>query len=193
LPGAQGAVGNPFAALFGANPAIGAQPSSPPSAEDRAAPREGTAGGTPGATEPTPPNPLADLFNPALFGQPATDPNANPQQTPNPPNLFANLQNNPFLQDPAFLSQLLQAMGGQNPSNNDAANNTLAALFPHLAGREGFSSPPPQDTRPPEERYAEQLRQLNDMGFCEFERNIEALRRTGGSVQGAVEYLLNNL
>ena len=50
----------------------------------------------------------------------------------------------------------------------------------------------PQDDRPPEDRYAEQLRQLNDMGFYEFERNVEALRRTGGSVQGAVEYLLTH-
>ena len=50
----------------------------------------------------------------------------------------------------------------------------------------------PQDDRPPEDRYAEQLRQLNDMGFYEFERNIEALRRTGGSVHGAVEYLLTH-
>lgn len=50
----------------------------------------------------------------------------------------------------------------------------------------------PADNRPPEERYEAQLRQLNDMGFYEFERNVEALRRTGGSVQGAIEYLLNN-
>ena len=54
----------------------------------------------------------------------------------------------------------------------------------------GAGQQAPADTRPPEERYAEQLRQLNDMGFYEFERNVEALRRTGGSVQGAVEYLL---
>ncbi|KAL8640641.1 MAG: hypothetical protein Q9228_002468 [Teloschistes exilis] len=56
---------------------------------------------------------------------------------------------------------------------------------------DAFAQQPP-DTRPPEERYAEQLRQLNDMGFYEFERNVEALRRTGGSVQGAVEYLLTH-
>jgi ubiquilin len=188
LPGAQGAAGNPFAALFGANPTFGAQPTSPPNTEGLNAPREGTADGVPGGSESPPPNPFALLFNPTLFGQPPTDPSANTQQTAIPPNLFANLQNNPFLQDPALLSQLLQAMGGQNPASTDAANNPFAALFPPLA-----TSPPPQDTRPPEERYAEQLRQLNDMGFYEFERNIEALRRTGGSVQGAVEYLLNNL
>lgn len=48
----------------------------------------------------------------------------------------------------------------------------------------------PADNRPPEERYENQLRQLNDMGFYDFDRNVEALRRTGGSVQGAIEYLL---
>lgn len=49
----------------------------------------------------------------------------------------------------------------------------------------------PVDNRAPEDRYESQLRQLNDMGFFEFDRNIEALRRTGGSVQGAIEYLLS--
>jgi ubiquilin len=54
------------------------------------------------------------------------------------------------------------------------------------------AAPAPADNRPPEERYADQLRQLNDMGFYDFERNVTALRRSGGSVQGAVEYLLSN-
>ncbi|QLG70831.1 hypothetical protein HG535_0A07730 [Zygotorulaspora mrakii] len=48
-----------------------------------------------------------------------------------------------------------------------------------------------QDNRPPEERYEQQLRQLNDMGFFEFDRNVAALRRSGGSVQGALDSLLN--
>jgi len=56
----------------------------------------------------------------------------------------------------------------------------------------GAFSPPPADTRPPEERYAEQLRQLNDMGFYDFDRNISALRRSGGSVQGAIQHLLGD-
>ncbi|CAK96679.1 uncharacterized protein An08g09000 [Aspergillus niger] len=76
------------------------------------------------------------------------------------------------------------------------AGNPFAALFggnPMMGNpAAGATPPPPQDNRPPEERYAEQLRQLNDMGFFEFERNIEALRRAGGSVQGAVEYLLSH-
>jgi ubiquilin len=74
--------------------------------------------------------------------------------------------------------QFNEIFGGQNP---------LGAF-----GGAGASSspPPPADTRPPEERYAEQLRQLNDMGFFDFDRNVEALRRSGGSVQGAIEQLL---
>lgn len=47
------------------------------------------------------------------------------------------------------------------------------------------------DNRPPEEMYREQLGQLNDMGFMDFDMNIAALRRSGGNVQGAVEYLLS--
>ncbi|GAV51164.1 hypothetical protein ZYGR_0AD03470 [Zygosaccharomyces rouxii] len=49
----------------------------------------------------------------------------------------------------------------------------------------------PQDNRPPEERYETQLRQLNEMGFFDFDRNVAALRRSGGSVQGALDSLLN--
>lgn len=60
-----------------------------------------------------------------------------------------------------------------------------------LMGGEQTQPAAPADNRPPEERYAEQLRQLNDMGFFDFDRNIAALRRTGGSVQGAIETLLN--
>ncbi|CUM67021.1 uncharacterized protein PRCAT00004709001 [Priceomyces carsonii] len=86
----------------------------------------------------------------------------------------------------------------QSPSN--AAANPFASLFPNgmppvdpfsMFGGGGAAASPP-DNRPPEERYEAQLRQLNDMGFFDFDRNVEALRRTGGSVQGAIEYLLSN-
>lgn len=78
-------------------------------------------------------------------------------------------QNNPFGMNPEMMQQMMQMMGG---------------------GGGGPQAPP--DNRPPEERYENELRQLNDMGFYDFDRNVAALRRSGGSVQGAVEYLLSN-
>lgn len=55
----------------------------------------------------------------------------------------------------------------------------------------GAAAAEPQDNRPPEERYESQLRQLNELGFVDFDRNVRALRRAGGNVQGAVEALLD--
>ncbi|KAJ2954988.1 hypothetical protein NQ176_g11442 [Zarea fungicola] len=60
-------------------------------------------------------------------------------------------------------------------------------------GGDVTTPPAPADNRPPEERYEEQLRQLNDMGFFDFDRNVAALRRSGGSVQGAIEHLLSGV
>lgn len=45
---------------------------------------------------------------------------------------------------------------------------------------------------PPEERYQEQLRQLNEMGFWDAAKNLRALTLTGGNVHAAVEWLLSN-
>ncbi|KAK5637222.1 hypothetical protein RRF57_012934 [Xylaria bambusicola] len=102
-----------------------------------------------------------------------------------PPNPFANL------------------FGGGLGANQNAANNplglppmnpeTLQQMMQLLGMGGGAGSPPaPPDNRPPEERYAEQLRQLNEMGFYDFDRNVAALRRSGGSVQGAIEHLLSS-
>lgn len=76
---------------------------------------------------------------------------------------------NPFGLSPEMMQQFLQMMGSGGNAGEPAA---------------------PADNRPPEERYADQLRQLNEMGFYDFDRNVAALRRSGGNVQGAVNYLL---
>jgi len=49
----------------------------------------------------------------------------------------------------------------------------------------------PADTRPPEERFAQQLEQLQSMGFTNASQNVRALLATGGNVHSAVEYILN--
>lgn len=46
---------------------------------------------------------------------------------------------------------------------------------------------------PPEERYATQLTQLQEMGFIDTVENIQALVATAGNVHAAVERLLGNL
>lgn len=67
----------------------------------------------------------------------------------------------------------------------------MSQLMRSMGGADAGAPAAPPDNRPPEERYEEQLRQLNDMGFFDFDRNVAALRRSGGSVQGAIEYLLS--
>lgn len=45
---------------------------------------------------------------------------------------------------------------------------------------------------PPEELYASQLSQLQEMGFIDTRENIQALLATSGNVNAAVERLLQN-
>lgn len=183
---------NPFASLF----AGGANPFAPQ------AQGQGSTG-TPGAdstpnnqnASSAPPNPFGNLFGGAEGGQ---------------PNPIADAARN-IMQNPQAMQQMMQMMGGNAGANpfgafgqtpaagagaGDAGSqqaNPFAALFGPGGGfGGGFGGPPaPADNRPPEEVYESQLRQLNEMGFYEFDRNVSALRRSGGNVQGAIEYLLN--
>lgn len=95
--------------------------------------------------------------------------------------------------DNPFAALFPSAAGGQPNSPFDANPEVMRQVLQMMGGAGPPAAPAPTDNRPPEERYAEQLRQLNDMGFFDFDRNIAALRRSGGSVQGAVEYLLTSL
>ncbi|KAK4193399.1 hypothetical protein QBC35DRAFT_481478 [Podospora australis] len=81
--------------------------------------------------------------------------------------------------------------GGANPFGLPPMDPEMMRQMAQLWGGGSASPAAPPDNRPPEERYADQLRQLNDMGFFDFDRNVAALRRSGGSVQGAIEHLLN--
>ncbi|MCO5550213.1 hypothetical protein L7F22_003695 [Adiantum nelumboides] len=73
--------------------------------------------------------------------------------------------------------------GGANPFDM----NSLLGLFGGLP-----TTTPEVNTVPPEQLYAAQLSQLQDMGFINTEANIQALRATGGNVHAAVERLLGN-
>ncbi|CAK3756798.1 related to ubiquitin [Lecanosticta acicola] len=161
---------NPFAALFPGAEAPGGAPNTSAGAAtgEQNAGNGGAAAG----------NPFASMFGAGAQGQSGQQ---NPVQS----------MAQQMMQNPQMMQQMMQAFGGGARGAGDAG---AAGFNPFGFG--GLGGPPepqaPADTRPPEERYSEQLRQLNDMGFYEFERNIQALRRSGGSVQGAVEYLLTN-
>ncbi|KAI1378881.1 hypothetical protein F4677DRAFT_412308 [Hypoxylon crocopeplum] len=174
----------------------------------------GAGGGGGGASAGA--NPFGAFFNPFTMGQPgqgaassgsapatsgaqaegATTNTSQGQgsgpQSPSsqPPNPFASLlgANAPFLggPDPGVGSGANPFGGGQ------MSPEVLRQMLQVLGVGSPSGSPAPPDSRPPEERYAEQLRQLNEMGFYDFDRNVAALRRSGGSVQGAIEHLLNS-
>merc|ERR1712230_147862 len=122
-------------------------------------------------------------------------PQSPPTADPNAANPFASLfggaggaGQNPFGQMPPMTPEMMQQ--AMQMLQNGGMDNLFGGGNQWGAG--GASSPPPPaDTRPPEEIYADQLRQLNDMGFFDFDRNVAALRRSGGSVQGAIEQLLS--
>lgn len=147
-------------------------------------------------------NPFAALFqgnlanpaanpSPQAQGAPAAGSTADGSGPTNPPGDPLEALTRDIMQNPAMLQLALNSLPG-------AAGTTPGGATPfNPLSLMGLGGPPqvpeqPRDTRPLEERYEDQLRQLNEMGFCEFERNIEALRRTGGSVQGAIEYLLTH-
>jgi ubiquilin len=51
-------------------------------------------------------------------------------------------------------------------------------------------SPEPEVVQNPEERFANQLNQLQEMGFWDKESNLTALKACNGSVTQAIEWLL---
>jgi ubiquilin len=183
---------NPFAALFGMPPPTTNQ--------------QNTGSTSPPTSQPQ--NPFA-----ALLGMPSLNPNtqqqpgqqaADPSNSP-PSNPFLNIQNNPLFQNPDLMNQFVQAMGGGaggggggggsglgGAFGGNAAGATPFANLANVFGGGGIGGPAsPPDNRPPEERYATQLRQLNEMGFFDFNRNIQALQRSGGDVNGALEWLFS--
>ncbi|KAI5065034.1 hypothetical protein GOP47_0019729 [Adiantum capillus-veneris] len=121
--------------------------------------------------------------------------------------LNVNPQLREMMQSPDFLRlmsspEILQGLGqqqpgAQTPGANGAAPvpgganpfdmNSLLGLFGGLP-----ATRPEVNTVPPEQLYAAQLSQLQDMGFINTEANIQALRATGGNVHAAVERLLGN-
>ncbi|VAI10249.1 unnamed protein product [Triticum turgidum subsp. durum] len=77
-----------------------------------------------------------------------------------------------------------RTQAGTTPGNVNL--NSLMSMFSGLGAGGGLGGVP----MPPEERYATQLAQLQEMGFFDPQENIRALLATNGNVHAAVERLL---
>ncbi|RRT79236.1 hypothetical protein B296_00022837 [Ensete ventricosum] len=85
--------------------------------------------------------------------------------------------------DPSLLNQLLQ-------------NPAIMQMMQSLVSNPQFMNQNQTGggtAVPPEERYATQLSQLQEMGFFDTQENIRALSATSGNVHAAVDWLLRNL
>ena len=181
MGGGAGAGTNPFAALM--NPAFMGQATTRPAGASTTQQPSNTTSDTTIPSQPAA-NPFAALFDPALLGAP-------PQGTDGTNNAASPFapQNNPFMQNPEMMRNLMQMMGGG--AGGEAGANPYANMMNMFGDGTFGGAPQPVDNRPPEERYATQLRQLNEMGMVDFDRNIQALRRSGGDVNGALEWLFS--
>nr|ODN83854.1 ubiquilin [Cryptococcus depauperatus CBS 7841] len=111
-------------------------------------------------------------------------------------------------QFPSGLATLLGlgAAAGSNPTegaNVEAGGNPFGGFDPAMLFGGGLggglgggqspwgTAPAPRDERPPEEIYATQLGQLNGMGLWDAQKNIRALRATGGNVEAAIELIFS--
>lgn len=195
VPGGQGQGGgadasNPFAALLGGgNPfmGMGAPPGQQPAAGTQ--PAGGATGGAGEAAAAGTQAQSGDANSGAAAGGAAgSNPAANPFAA-----LFGGMPGAGMGAGAGAGAGATNPYGlppGMPPISNEGLMQMMQMMGMNSPG--GGGSPAPADNRPPEERYADQLRQLNDMGFYDFDRNIAALRRSGGSVQGAVEHLLSS-
>merc|ERR1712187_695327 len=76
--------------------------------------------------------------------------------------------------NPDFMQQIMQTMQGGMGAGMDGVGGSLN----------------PVDTRPPEERYATQVQQLENMGFADKHSNLQALAQSNGDVNQAINSLL---
>eukprot|EP01135_Chromosphaera_perkinsii_P005626 Nk52_evm40s355 gene=Nk52_evmTU40s355 len=103
--------------------------------------------------------------------------------------ILSNFENSLREMDRSGLMQILmdsmnESMRGMGLGGGFGNNNSGAAAAAAAANA--------ASAVPPEERFASQLQQLNDMGFFDRESNLRALVSTNGNVNAAIERLLSS-
>jgi hypothetical protein len=76
------------------------------------------------------------------------------------------------------------------PFANTGGLDFSSLLNTHSSGTQGATLPTVAAVEDPAVRFASQLQQLQDMGFADSAANLEALKKTNGNVNNAVERLL---
>ncbi|XP_030512911.1 ubiquitin domain-containing protein DSK2b-like isoform X2 [Rhodamnia argentea] len=118
------------------------------------------------------------------------------------PELLRQLTSPETMQQMLALQQSVQSISrplsnqGQSQTGETAGTPTNAGIeqLINLFGGLGAGTlTPSMPDVPPEELYATQLSQLQEMGFFDTQENIRALRATSGNVHAAVDRLLMNL
>ncbi|KAL6993370.1 hypothetical protein U1Q18_011487 [Sarracenia purpurea var. burkii] len=145
-------------------------------------------------------NPIIGL-NPQLRNM--LDSNSQLREIMQNPEFIRQLTSPETLQQLVTFQQALLSQLGRQPSNQEAGqtgggtgtlDNAGLEILTNMFGGLGIGNPsnPNRANVPPEELYATQLSQLQEMGFFDTRENVQALMATAGNVHAAVERLLGN-
>ena len=96
----------------------------------------------------------------------------------------------PFLH-PQVTTPVPPSIGSLNFDSLFVNEPSLSPAAHPPAPNNPFSAPQPLPSQDPAVRFAAQLQQLQDMGFSDGAANLQALVRTNGNVNAAVERLLS--
>lgn len=185
---ASNAAGGPAAAPM-PNPWSRPQTTQPAGGAPAANPFAGAFGGGGGAANPwlagaggqgAADNPMMQMMQDPVYMQRLMDP-ANMQAMMQLQQALDQLRRGGILPEnlfPPSYNSFLGAMGGN--TGMPGGTNPMMPAAPT----------PVAPLQPPEVRFASQLTQLENMGFIDRERNIQALTATNGNVNAAIERLL---
>merc|ERR1719237_1120942 len=214
---ASNAASNPFAALRnqgnqqqGANGGAGTPLPNPwaPQPQQQGTNRQagggaagaGGNGGTlpAGGIPPIPPALLQTMMNANPEMRQMMDANPQMRQVLNDPNFLRQMADPANIQAMMQMQQAMQQlrgsglMGGLGDTGGMGGMGGMGNPFGALGG--GFpGAGAGGNSTPPEELYASQLTQLQEMGFHDQQANIRALSQVGGNVNAAVDRLLSGL
>ncbi|XP_074562504.1 ubiquitin domain-containing protein DSK2b-like isoform X2 [Curcuma longa] len=118
------------------------------------------------------------------------------------PELIQQLTSPDTLRQLLSFQQTLLSPGGQRQTSQEqnqtgatatgAINTSGLEFMMNMLSGLGSGTGAPNPGVPPEERYATQLSQLQEMGFFDTQENIRALEATDGNVHAAVDWLLRS-